>query len=128
MKQTVEEHVSTADLLSRGPQTREDRPEDRPPQPQSTPRDEAPAPLLPADYVSDLRAHWQNIQVGFVDDPKTAVRQADELVAEAIQRLTQSFADSRGDLERQWNNGADVENLRLSFRKYRSFFEHLLSV
>jgi hypothetical protein len=93
-------------------------------------KEASPGPLLPADYVGELRSRWGNIQAAFVDEPKTAVQQADELVAQAIKRLAESFADARKGLEKQWAGGdeASTEDLRVAFRKYRSFFERLLSV
>jgi CHAD domain-containing protein len=58
------------------------------------------------------------------------VQQADELVAQAIKRLAETFADARNGLERQWASGDDVstEDLRVALRKYRTFFERLLTV
>ena len=52
------------------------------------------------------------------------------LVAEMMQRLAQVFADERGKLEEQWSQGDDIstEDLRVAFRRYRSFFDRLLSV
>jgi len=91
---------------------------------------EAPIALLPAEFVQDLRGRWDRIQTGFVDEPRAAVQQADELVASAIQRLTDSFAEARNTLEHQWGRGeqANTEDLRLALRKYRSFFQRLISV
>jgi len=92
--------------------------------------DEPAAPLLSSDEAKDFRARWDAIQVGFVDEPRRAVEQADSLVAEAMKRLAEMFADERTKLEGQWDRGDDVttEELRLALRRYRSFFGRLLSV
>ena len=92
--------------------------------------DEQSAPLLSPDEAKDLRARWDVIQVGFVDEPRRAVEQADSLVAGAIKRLAEMFADERAKLEGQWDRGDNVstEDLRLALRRYRSFFGRLLSV
>ncbi len=47
-----------------------------------------------------------------------------------IKRLANSFAEERGKLEGQWGRGDDVstEDLRVSLRRYRSFFDRLLNV
>ena len=92
--------------------------------------DEQAAPLLSPDEVKDFRARWDAIQVGFVDEPRRAVEQADSLVAGAIKRLAGMFADERAKLEGQWDRGDNVstEDLRLALRRYRSFFGRLLSV
>jgi len=86
--------------------------------------------LFPDDFLADMRRRWDALQTGFVDEPRTAVKEADELVATAIQRLSESFTSERTKLEQQWSKGNDVstEDLRLAFRRYRSFFQRLLSV
>jgi hypothetical protein len=88
------------------------------------------APLFPEDELAGLRQRWQAVQGGFVDDPRTAVGQADELVASAMKRLAEVFADERGKLEHEWDKGENVstEDLRQALRRYRSFFDRLLSV
>jgi hypothetical protein len=87
-------------------------------------------PLLAGDVVSELRNRWTDIQAGFVDEPRRAVEQADSLVAEAIKRLAETFANERNTLEGQWDRGGDVstEDLRQALQRYRSFFSRLLSV
>ena len=87
-------------------------------------------PLLAGDVVSELRTRWTDIQAGFVDEPRRAVEQADSLVAEAIKRLAETFANERNQLEGQWDRGGDVstEDLRQALQRYRSFFSRLLSL
>ena len=77
-----------------------------------------------------MRTRWEGIQTGFVDDPRVAVQQADELVAAAIKKLAESFAGERAKLEEEWSRGNDVstENLRQALRRYRAFFHRLLSI
>lgn len=86
--------------------------------------------LFPEKEANDFRTRWTDIQTGFVDEPRRAVEQADALVAEVIKRLANSFADERSKLEGQWGRGDDVstEDLRIALRRYRSFFDRLLSV
>ena len=91
---------------------------------------EAAGPLLPPEFVLDLRKRWDAIQTGFVDEPRAAVGHADELVASAIKRLAESFAEARSKLEVQWARGDEIntEDLRVALRKYRTFFQKLISV
>ena len=85
--------------------------------------------LLAADDGEAFRARWTDVQHGFVDAPRQAVAQADGLVAELMQHLAKTFADERGKLEGQWDQGDDVstEDLRTAFQRYRLFFERLLT-
>jgi hypothetical protein len=88
------------------------------------------APLFDETELNDLRRRWQDVQGSFVDDPRTAVRNADELVAQVMTRLAAIFADERGKLEHEWDKGENVstEDLRVALRRYRSFFDRLLTV
>ncbi|MGH7823754.1 MAG: hypothetical protein ACREQ7_01045 [Candidatus Binatia bacterium] len=98
---------------------------------QARPQDgEELSPLLSHQEEGDLRSRWNTIQTGFVDEPRRAVEQADELVAEIMQRLAQSFSDQRNNLETQWEHSEKIstEELRVAFRRYRSFFDRLLSI
>ena len=92
--------------------------------------EEAAITLFPDKETNDFRKRWTDIQTGFVDEPRGAVEQADALVAEVIKRLAESFAAERSKLEGQWGRGDDVstEDLRVALRRYRSFFDRLLSV
>ena len=87
-------------------------------------------PLFAAGESDDFRGRWTDIQAGFVDEPREAVERADALVAAAIKRLAEIFANERAALEHQWAEGADVstEDLRVALRRYRSFFDRLLRV
>ena len=88
------------------------------------------APLFLPDVAKDFRSRWDAVQISFVDNPKQAVRQADELVAQVMKSLAETFSNERSKLEAQVDqtDKASTENLRLALRRYRSFFERLLSL
>lgn len=88
------------------------------------------APLFTGNEAESFRGRWSDIQAGFVDEPRHAVEQADELVAEVMQRLAQAFAEERQSLEQHWDRGADIntEELRQALQRYRSFFGRLLAL
>jgi hypothetical protein len=77
----------------------------------------------------EFTARWQSVQVIFVDEPRRAVEDADRLVREVMDRLTQVFSAQRDDLEKTWHAGgeASTEDLRVALQRYRSFFERLLA-
>ncbi|MBD0691783.1 hypothetical protein [Streptomyces sp. CBMA123] len=85
--------------------------------------------LLPPGEAEELRSRWQEVQTRFVDDPREAVRDADELVADLMRRLAEYFAGRKNGLESQWNRDgeADTEELRVALKQYRAFFDRLLS-
>jgi hypothetical protein len=85
------------------------------------------APLFQPDTAQTFRSQWDEVQIGFVDDPVSAVRRADELVAQVMKNLAQTFAQERSHLEGEMKDG-DTEHMRMALRRYRSFFQRLLSL
>jgi len=91
--------------------------------------DDRPTQLFPDNELNDFRARWDKTQIGFVDEPRSAVEQADSLVATVVKRIAEQFAAERAELEHQWDRGDNVstEDLRQALRRYRSFFDRLLA-
>jgi hypothetical protein len=86
--------------------------------------------LFGENDLSGFRSRWDDVQSGFVDDPKECVHKADGLVSEVVEQLTTGFSEARSRLEAQWARGeeASTEDLRLALKRYREFFQRLLSV
>jgi len=118
--QGMTDEITTADLANTATRLDSSRPQE----------EDEMAPLLAPDFVQEFRSRWDSVQAGFVDEPRAAVKQADELVAQAINRLAENFASARNKLEEQWDRGDGVstEELRVALRKYRTFFRRLLAV
>jgi len=112
----LDENLSTADFVAGGGQ--------------GMAREQAPQSLIPQEVTQELRGRWDQVQTGFVDEPRQAVQKADELVANAMKHIAESFANERSRLEQQWDRGDEVntEDLRQALRKYRDFFQRLLSI
>jgi len=86
--------------------------------------------LMPKRQTEDMREHWKAIQASFVDEPRKAVQEADNLVKSAVQQIEEGFRTQRGQMEQMWSGGKDVstEDLRLALQRYRTFFDRLLSL
>jgi hypothetical protein len=99
-----------------------------PQKPPVVPVVESSSALLNREESDHFRTRWNSIQGKFVDDPRTAVQEADTLVTEVIEQITKMFADNHSSLESQWKQGSDVstEDLRTSLQHYRSFFNRLV--
>jgi hypothetical protein len=134
------EDLTTADLAQGRTQN---RPEPGEPKPMASERVSAESnkvqsireendstPLFPNNELENLRNRWKEVQTAFVDEPRRAVEQADGLVASAMKRLAEVFAEERSKLEKQWDRGDTVstEDLRVALQRYRTFFHRLLSV
>ena len=73
-----------------------------------------------------LEDEWRAVQYEFVDDPKAAVRKADELVTRAIDELTARHRALSKQLE--GSGDPQTEDLRLALHRYRDLFKSLVAV
>jgi uncharacterized protein YdaT len=98
--------------------------------PSVTTTDDELEALFEEEESDKFRTQWLNIQSKFVDNPRESVREADELVANILKSVTMGFHHRRTSLEKQWNSGNDIstEDLRLALKRYRSFFDRLLTL
>jgi hypothetical protein len=98
--------------------------------PKQATRSEPLAALFQGEKADEFRQRWDAIQIGFVDDPRDAVRQADELVAQVLRSLAEGFADQRSQIEAGIGEGGEskTEDMRIALQRYRSFFQRLLSL
>jgi hypothetical protein len=91
--------------------------------------DQPAAELWPNEKISALRERWQEVQLHFVDDPTGAAVEADALVAEAVQTLTDSLIGQRQELSGwQGSEAGDTERLRVAVQRYRGFLDRLLGL
>jgi hypothetical protein len=140
-----QDHLTTSDLAaipprhqgdgngdSRAPRSATDASpaSDRADEPGSSAARAGSLELLDRADRENFQDRWDAIQTGFVDEPRRSVEQADALVAEAMKRLAEIFAQERQSLESQWGEGTTVntEELRVALQRYRSFFQRLLTV
>jgi hypothetical protein len=84
--------------------------------------------LIPPERAESYNSRWNGLKSEFVDEPRRAVRGANELVGEVLDELEELFRSQRADLE----HGLDreqttTEDLRQALGRYRSFFDRLLS-
>jgi hypothetical protein len=84
---------------------------------------------ISSEDVTDFRARWADIQASFIDDPRRACEQADNLVDVVLKHITEYFARGRTDLVRQWDRGNEptsTEDLRIAMKGYRGLIDRLL--
>jgi hypothetical protein len=91
-----------------------------------------------------MRASWQQVQAGFVDDPKAAVSDAANLIDNTVRTLIDTLQQRQRQLRDMSDSGAangvsnsngfdsapsdvqDTEQLRLMMHRYRSLFNQLV--
>jgi hypothetical protein len=93
-----------------------------------------------------MRASWQQVQAGFVDDPKAAVSDAADLIDVTVQALVETLQQRQRQLRDMSGSGTangvsnsagygsaasgdvpDTEQLRLVMQRYRSLFNQLVN-
>jgi hypothetical protein len=84
--------------------------------------------LIEPERAESYNSRWTELKGEFVDDPRRAVRGANELVGEVLDELEELFRRQRTDLEHGLNSEqTTTEDLRQALGRYRSFFDRLLS-
>lgn len=104
--------------------------------------------ITPSD-ASRFSEEWRAVQARFVDNPQTAVNDADRLVIELMQkrgypvadfetrvadvsvdhpRVVENYRAAHGIALRNERGSASTEDLRRAFVHYRSLFDELLEV
>ena len=84
--------------------------------------------LIEPEWAESYHSRWKELDGEFVDDPRGAVRGANELVGEALDELEELFRRQRIDLEQGLDSEqTTTEDLRQALISYRSFFDRLLS-
>lgn len=95
------------------------------------------ARLLPHEECDKLSTRLQHAVAGFVDEPRSAVEEADHVLEEVAARFTDAVKQRRRTLRNSWQTGdggrddkavgaGDTEQLRLALRDYRELTERLL--
>ena len=84
--------------------------------------------LIAPKRAESYNSRWNELKSEFVDEPRRAVRGANELVGEVLDELEELFRRQRADLEHGLDSEeTTTEDLRQALGRYRSFFDRLLS-
>ena len=92
----------------------------------ASPGDEADDKLVLIDNADAFRSQWESVQIGFVDDPRQAVQDAQDLLSSVVDELIDSFRRTLDDTL-AGDDDRSTDQLRHTFRRYRVLFERLLS-
>jgi hypothetical protein len=84
--------------------------------------------LIEPERAEGYNGRWNELKSEFVDDPRSSVRGANQLVGEVLDELEELFRRQRADLEHGLDSEqTTTEDLRQALGRYRSFFDRLLS-
>lgn len=99
--------------------------------PHAKPAEEILEHFMDSKAAEGFRERWHEVQIGFVDDPRGSVGQAEELAAEVLNALSRTLNERKSALDAEWRTegeGPDTEQLRLAIRGYREFFNRILDL
>lgn len=74
--------------------------------------------------MAQYRQRFDEIQAQFIEEPRQAVQKAEQLVEEAIDKMTNSMREKIRGMHRDAESG-DTEKLRVTMRSLRDFIESL---
>jgi hypothetical protein len=87
-----------------------------------------PTSLIEPERAESYNSRWKEVKGEFVDDPRRAVRGANELVGEVLDELEKLLRRQRADLEQGLDSEqTTTEDLRQALIRSGSFFDRLLS-
>lgn len=96
-----------------------------------TKSERAGGPLVPNHESDKFELRLQHAVSGFVDGPRAAVEEADQVVEAIVARFAETVRERRRTLRTSWQDTeekADTERLRLALRDYRELAERLLHI
>lgn len=97
----------------------------------TTKSERADVPLVGNDESDKFELRLQHAVSGFVDGPRAAVEEADQVVEAIVARFAETVRERRRTLRTSWQDTeekADTERLRLALRDYRELAERLLHI
>lgn len=85
--------------------------------------------LFTSETSGEYRDRWREVQLRFVDDPRAAAGEAQQVVEDAIEAVARSLATRKDELGGWQRSGSDdTEELRVVVRRYRDFLDRLLGL
>jgi len=91
-----------------------------------------PATLLELDHAEEFRRRWDAIKASFVDDPRAAVRRAEQLAEEVVTEVARTVDARRRDLIKRREDIGDqddktsTERLRIVLHGYHNVLDPVL--
>jgi hypothetical protein len=78
--------------------------------------------------TDELRAEWQMIRAGFIDNPRGSVAEAANVVEKAAEMLVAALRAQQDRIHDSWDGdgtGIDTEAMRQALLTYQSFFNRI---
>src|SRR2546427_12009666 len=75
--------------------------------------------------LSEIKRRFEELQSEFIERPQDAVKKAERLTEEAIDRMTKLLREQISSIHRDIDGNSDTERLRLAMRSYRMLIDSI---
>jgi len=75
--------------------------------------------------MSEIRRRFEELQSEFIEEPRDAVKKAERLMEEAIDRMAKAMREQMQTIHRDVDGNGDTEHLRLAMRSYRMMIDSI---
>jgi hypothetical protein len=75
--------------------------------------------------LSDVEQRFHELEAEFIQEPQAAVKKAEVLVEEAVERITRQLHDEVARMHGNAERGSDTEQLRVAMLSYRTLIESI---
>jgi len=75
--------------------------------------------------LSDVEQRFHELEAEFIREPKAAVKKAETLVEEAVERITRQLHDEVARMHGHAKDSSDTEQLRVAMLKYKTLIESI---
>lgn len=82
--------------------------------------------LVDRGSMVEFDRRWNAVQADFVEDPRRAVGEAGNLLAELMEHVAKNLRQRRTELDRNRANETDTEAMRLEMRRYRELMNRMV--
>ena len=98
------------------------------PAPRQEPPLNRPSGFTLVDHASmaDFERRWHAVQADFVEDPRRAVGEAGNLMAELMDHVSKNLRQRRTELGKDRDGESDTEAMRLEMRRYKELMNRML--
>ncbi len=76
--------------------------------------------------MSEFDRRWHTVQAEFVEDPRHAVGEAGNLMAELMDHIAKNLRQRGTDLGKNRDGETDTEAMRLEMRRYKELMNRML--
>jgi len=98
------------------------------PAPRQEPPVNRPSGFTMVDHASmaEFDRRWNTVQAEFVEDPRRAVGDAGNLMAELMDHIAKNLRQRGSDLGKNRDGESDTEAMRLEMRRYKDLMNRML--